>query len=396
MAETQNIPVFNPVDYPLVYERRFSRLEFVIFLLGVTLFSFLISLGLVLALQTNAGWQNGDILKQGCFLLILIILTFDSLHYSITVTSDSILVRSLFHKYHIKRSEIKGWHSKRDDFFDRKIWLVPLDPKADKIPIVSRNFLGFKTDETFDQWIKSLPNLHQHKEDRYYNAIKTCNALGRSPESRVHNMQRLGRFIGNLNGFLVFVCFLIWITPFWQPFTLFAIGLITLITLINIFLVIRFPVLWLTPPAEIKHVSLYITLYLWGAFIFFWLFVGATLTDLHLLNTDLPLNIYTLIILVTLCAPLFSDRAWKRLPKRILISAFGIYFSLMGFYLAGNILLDHSKPSIKWDKWSFAIQTDTNGTIRKGCEYVYGGAFSSEWSRYKACPENFQKTEVMK
>ena len=406
MNETKPAPIFNPADYPCTIRVKLKPYEFLIFVVFISLVTFCLFVSLLQEAAANQSVFDFDALMWLFWFGFMIFCIVDYLSSHLILEPDRLEIFQEGRKIIIKRSDIKGWYQK-DTFFEDHRLVLALHSDTEKgIPIRNADALGFRTNPIFYNWFASLPDLHKHKKERFYQTIKASHALGKSPEQRLNKFNRSVRFFHLMNLIQITCFFIAWLL-YRPPLIDITGSFILLGAVLNILFFLRYPIFLAQPPGGIRGVNVYRSVYLWGSTLCFFMLGHMMSKNVYFNFWEIPSNIYTWGILVVLSLPLMADLKWRKFPKRFLIASAGIFLSLMGFYFYGNIALDRSQPVISWDEYTdFAnsrpqdetvYNWDENGSHdRYGCIYKYAGAFGTEWWHPGNCPKNFQKPNSSK
>jgi hypothetical protein len=120
-----------------------------------------------IVISMQSGQIRGNFSAKAFLLLLVVVLSFayvmlKTLTYRVILSSDAITVASLFGRRRLEREAIAWrWHEGGTPLVSSSfLVLVPKDRGAKWLKIR----LPLKTDEAFDQWVATLPNLAQRHQ----------------------------------------------------------------------------------------------------------------------------------------------------------------------------------------------------------------------------------------
>ena len=406
MSETVITPSFNHADYPCTVKVKLKRHEFLAFLAFISLGTFCLSVSFIQEVADSHSFFDFDVWMWLFWFGFMTFCVIDYLSSYLILKPDSLEIFQEGKNLIVNRSDIKGWYQKDTFFEDHRIILALQTDTVKNISIKNVDALGFRKNPVLYNWFATLPDLHKHKKERFYQTIKAIRALGKSPEQRLNNFNRYVRLFHLINLIQIAAFFTAWFV-YRPPLTDLIGSFIVFGVVLNILFFLRYPIFLTQPPGGIRGVNVYRSVYLWGGTLCFCLLGQMINKNVYFNFWELPANVYTWSIFVVLSLPLIADLKWKEFPKRFLIASVGLLLSTASFYFYGNIALDHSRPTIEWDQYTdFArnrpqddavYNWDENGIHdRYGCVYKYAGAFGTEWWHPGNCPENFQKPDRAK
>lgn len=415
MAEPQNIPVFNPADYPRHYAYETPLLDWAVGFLFV--FGCFFAGTYVLAYDRfQSTLPENYIVFSFVGLLTATLIAVLMVHRTeVEMDADEIRVRKRFKQRILRRSDIKGWHYCRKWTEDGDfISLVSLRPADRAIYIKKDNLENLKVDNAFHAWYQSLPDLGRSKKDAYYEAIAKTESLGRTREERISNMALAARILNGFRYFFItaFVAALLLPNAYLPRLTDSAFTILAILTSFGIAIIYKYPVLLIEPPVGIgrKTYSPFLIVSGWGAILYLWFWRDIGTHNVMPDFLEMSLNSYMVGIFLMLFAPLLADGNWKQMPRRILWDTWVILMAACAFYFSGNMALDRAQPTIKVESYEvrpfqdpeskvtymFVDKDGDSGKMIDGCSFRYPGAFGTPWERNGPCPENFQKTEAEK
>lgn len=109
------------------------------------------------------------------------------LRYKLVLDESSLEIIQPFQRRSVRLADLSGWRQARPPNRQQVLILVPRDARAPKIRIP----IAFKTDATFEQWYRRLPNLDAREMEAAESELASARYLHLSPDDRTRQIKRL-------------------------------------------------------------------------------------------------------------------------------------------------------------------------------------------------------------
>ena len=268
------------------------------------------------------------------FFLLGVYLAVAVFQSKIVLTADAIQVQEPFVTKQLLRTQIAGWRVIPTQYIST-LEFTPRDPHAKKIKCAAT----FKTDDAFDSWLSTLPNLDAQDIARSRAELETNQELGCTPAERRENLAAAANYAQYLTWLSYAAAAWGWFYP--EPYSA-AVVVLAALPLAAIFLGLRAKgVYQFEGRRNDARPSLAVPVILPGAV----LAIRALydLSFLHWQQLVAPGLFVTVALTVFIASadPSLARRRWPLLAILFLSSFYGI-----GATALGNALLDHSAPQV--------------------------------------------------